>query len=117
MKIIGATNRIDILDNAIIRPGRLDRLIEIGLPDDHGRLEILKVHTKKMNLQKVSLKKLAAEMESFTGAEIRAVCTEAGFFAIREDKDHVTHEDFLKATEKIRFEEDDDDFEHRGLLG
>ena len=70
-----------------------------------------------MNLQKVSLKKLAAEMEGFTGAEIKAVCTESGFFAIREDRDHVTHEDFLEATEKIRFEEEDDGIEHRSLLG
>jgi len=117
VKIIGATNRIDILDTAIIRPGRLDRLIEVGLPNEDGRYEILKVHTKKMNLQKVNLKKLAIEMEGFTGAEIKAACTESGFFAIREDRDHVTHEDFLVATEKIRFEDVDEELEHRGLLG
>ena len=114
VKIIGATNRIDILDSAIIRPGRLDRLIEIGLPNEEGRHEILKVHTKRMNLQKVNLKKLATEMEGFTGAEIKAACTESGFFAIREDRDHVTQEDFIVAIEKVRFEEED---EHPGAFG
>lgn len=109
VKIIGATNRLDILDNAIIRPGRLDRLIEVGLPDETGRLDILKVHSKKMNLQDVDLKVLSAEMEYFSGAEIRAVCTEAGFCAIRENRDTVTHDDFTKAIEKVRTFEDPED--------
>jgi len=108
VKLIGATNRLDILDPAITRPGRLDRLIKIGLPCVEGRLEILKVHTRRMNLQKVNLKKLALKMEDFSGAEIRAVCTEAGFFAIRENRDHVTQEDFLMATEKIGIEGEED---------
>ena len=115
VKIIGATNRLDILDNAIIRPGRLDRLIEVSLPNEEGRLEILKVHTRKMNLKNVNLKKMATEMEDFTGAEIRAVCTEAGFFAIRDNRDHISTDDLLNAIEKIRFEEDDE--EHPGLFG
>ncbi|MEK6969560.1 MAG: AAA family ATPase [Nanoarchaeota archaeon] len=105
VKIIGATNRIDMLDDAIIRPGRLDRLIEVGLPDEEGRLEILKVHTTRMNLQKVKLKELAKAMENFSGADIRAVCTEAGYFAIREDREHVTGSDFLLAIDKIKTEE------------
>ena len=108
VKIIGATNRIDILDQAIIRPGRLDRLIEVGLPDEKGRMEILKVHSKEMNLQKVKLKDLSEAMTDFSGAEIRATCTEAGYFAIRENRDHVTHDDFLKAIEKVRIEEEED---------
>jgi len=109
VKIIGATNRIDILDSAIIRPGRLDRLIEVGLPDEEGRLEVLKVHTKKMNLQKIDLKEVAAAMIDFSGAEVRAVCTEAGFFAIRENRDHVTQKDFLEAIEKVRFDDEEED--------
>jgi len=109
VKIIGATNRIDILDNAIIRPGRLDRLIEVGLPDEEGRLEVLKVHTKKMNLQKVDLNEVAASMIDFSGAEVRAVCTEAGFFAIRESRDHVIQQDFLEAIEKVRLEDEEED--------
>ncbi len=107
VKIIGATNRIDILDNAIIRPGRLDRLIEVGLPDEEGRLEILKVHTANMNLQKVKLKELAKAMENFSGADIRAACTEAGYFAIRENREQVTRADFLLAIDKVKTEEND----------
>ena len=109
VKIIGATNRVDILDPAIIRPGRLDRLIEVGLPDIEGRTEIFKVHSSKMNLKGVNIKDLMAKTENFSGAEIRALCTEAGFFAIREARDHVTHDDFLNAVEKVRFEEEDDE--------
>jgi proteasome regulatory subunit len=116
VKIIGATNRLDILDQAIVRPGRLDRLVEVGLADEQGRLEILKVHTKKMNLKKVSLKSLAGEMENFSGAEIRAACTEAGYFAIRSEREYVTHEDFLEAIEKVRIEEEDDG-EYMRLVG
>jgi proteasome regulatory subunit len=112
VKIIGATNRLDILDPAIIRPGRLDRLIEVGLPDEKGRLEILKVHTKRMNLQNISLKYISNLMTDFSGAEIRAACTESGFFAIRENRDHVTKNDFEKAIEKVRIYEEEDE-EHR----
>lgn len=115
VKIIGATNRIDILDKAIIRPGRLDRLIEIGLPDEVGRLQIFKVHSAQMNMRKVNAKKLAAEMENFSGAEIRAVCMEAGYFAIRENRSFVTQEDFLNAIEKVRFEEEDEG--HKKMFG
>lgn len=107
VKVIGATNRIDILDRAIIRPGRLDRLIEVGLPDETGRLEIFKVHTKRMNLQKVKMPELVKEMVDFSGAEIQAVCTEAGYFAIRENREYVTQQDFLQAIEKVRQDEED----------
>ncbi len=115
VKIIGATNRLDILDHAIIRPGRLDRLIEVGLPNEEGRLEILKVHSKKMNLQKVNLKTIASLMEDFSGAEIRAACTEAGFCAIRERRDYITKSDFLQAIDKLQI--DDDDTEHKDIFG
>lgn len=107
VKVIGATNRIDILDQAIIRPGRLDRLIEVGLPDVEGRLEIMKVHTQNMNLQKVQMKDLVQSMENFSGAEIRAACTEAGYFAIRQEREFVTNDDFLQAIEKVRMEDED----------
>ena len=108
VKIIGATNRLDILDLAIIRPGRLDRLIEVNVPDEEGRYEILAVHTKNMNLKRVNLKDIAARTVNCTGAELRAICTEAGFFAIRDDRDHVTKHDFLQAIEKVAFEEEED---------
>jgi proteasome regulatory subunit len=110
VKIIGATNRIDILDKAIIRPGRLDRLIEVGLPDENGRIEILKVHAANMNLKKMDLNEISKLMENFSGAEIKAACTEAGYFAIRENREFVTQEDFVKAVEKIRIEEEDEEY-------
>ena len=115
VKIIAATNRVDILDQAIIRPGRLDRLIEVTLPDERGRLEILKVHTRNMSMKKIKLAELAANMDNFSGAEIQAVCTEAGYFAIRENRDFVTQDDFMLAIDKITVEDDDD--EDPGMIG
>ena len=114
VKIIGATNRKDILDEAIVRPGRLDRLLFIGLPDAEGRYEILKVHTKGMSLKGIKLKNLADKMEDFCGAEIKAVCTEAGYFAIREDRDQVTQQDFLNAIQKIKMNESEEDLSFFG---
>ncbi len=102
VKIIGATNRIDILDRALLRPGRFDRIIEIPLPDIQGRAAILDVHTKKMRLDSgVDLSDIAALTEGKNGADIKAICMEAGMFAIRRDQDAVSKEDFLDAIEKI----------------
>ncbi len=109
VKIIGATNRVDILDPAIIRPGRLDRLIEIPLPDAKGRHEIFNIHTKNMKLENdVNLKKVIEMMENFSGAEIRAVCTESGYCAIRKNRISVFMEDFLEAIKKISVDEVDE---------
>ena len=105
VKVIGATNRIDILDNAIIRPGRLDRLINISLPGKKGRVEILKIHASRMNLENINFDDLGERMDNFSGAEIKAVCTEAGYFAIREDRSKLQKEDFLKAIDKVKLEE------------
>ncbi|MBI2651763.1 AAA family ATPase [Candidatus Woesearchaeota archaeon] len=103
VKIIGATNRKDILDPAIIRPGRLDRLLYIPLPKTEARFEILKIHCKNMNFSKdADLKVLSDSMEELSGAEIKAVCTEAGYFAIRENRTQVTKNDMVMAIEKIR---------------
>ncbi|MBC7110296.1 MAG: AAA family ATPase, partial [Archaeoglobi archaeon] len=102
VKIIGATNRVDILDPALLRPGRFDRLIEIPLPDFEGRLEILRIHTRKMNLRDVDLRRIAEETEGASGADLKAIATEAGMFAIREGREYVTHDDFLKAIRKVR---------------
>ena len=107
VKIIGATNRKDILDPAVIRPGRLDRLIYVPIPTKEARIEIFKIHCKDMTLDKgFSIKGIVERMENFSGAEINAVCTEAGYFAIRNDRTKVVKEDFEKAIEKVKKEEE-----------
>ena len=108
VKVIAATNRPDILDPAITRPGRLDRLIEVPLPDRDARLEILKIHTRKMNLAKnIKLEKLSDLTKGMSGADLKAVCTEAGYYAIRANRYSVKLEDFLKAIRKVKKEEED----------
>ena len=102
VKIIGATNRPDILDDALLRPGRFDRIIDVGLPDADGRKQIFDIHLAHMNVDgEVSSKKLADITEGVSGAEIKSICTEAGMLAIRDDRDHVTEKDFLAAKEKV----------------
>ncbi|MCD6373820.1 MAG: proteasome-activating nucleotidase [Thermococcus sp.] len=101
VKVIAATNRPDILDPALLRPGRFDRLIEVPLPDFRGRLEILKVHTRKMNLKGVDLRIIAEMTEGASGADLKAIATEAGMFAIRERREYITQEDFLNAIDKV----------------
>ncbi|AEC51634.1 proteasome-activating nucleotidase [Pyrococcus sp. NA2] len=101
VKVIAATNRPDILDPALLRPGRFDRLIEVPLPDFEGRLEILKVHTRRMKLKNVDLRVIAEMTEGASGADLKAIATEAGMFAIRERRTYVTQEDFLKAVDKV----------------
>jgi len=102
VKVIGATNRIDMLDPALLRPGRFDRLIEVPLPDFNGRLDIFRIHIKSMNLHEdVDIKALAKITEGASGADIKAICTEAGMFAIRNGREYVQMEDFMKAIEKI----------------
>lgn len=118
VKIIGATNRKDILDPAIIRPGRLDRLIHIPIPSKEARLDIFKIHTKNMSMDKtVSNEAIIERMENFSGAEIKAVCTEAGYFAIRQVREYVTREDFLKAIDKVRQEEEAEGKDFMGMFG
>ncbi|MFQ5884926.1 MAG: proteasome-activating nucleotidase [Thermoplasmata archaeon] len=102
VKIIAATNRPDILDEALLRPGRFDRIIEIPIPSQEGRLDIFKIHMRKMNVSKsINFGTLASRCEGATGADIKAICTEAGMFAIREDRDVVTKADFERSTEKV----------------
>ncbi len=118
VKIIGATNRKDILDPAVIRPGRLDRLIHIPIPKNEARLEILKIHSRNMSLSKdVGLNGLSAQMKDLSGAEIKAVCTEAGYFAIRENRTSVTRKDFLKAIDKVKREEDAEGEDYMKMFG
>jgi proteasome regulatory subunit len=102
VKIIGATNRPDILDDALLRPGRFDRIIEIPIPSYEGRLSIFKIHTHKMSIgTEVDFDALAQRADGATGADLKAMCTEAGMFAIREDRDSVTMTDFELAVDKV----------------
>lgn len=102
IKIIMATNRIDILDPALLRPGRIDRKIEFPAPNTDARLEILRIHSKRMNLVRgINLKDIAEKLIGASGAETKAVCTEAGMFALRERRVHVTQEDFEMAVSKV----------------
>jgi len=105
VKIIGATNRIDILDRALLRPGRFDRIIEIPLPDETGRLSILKVHCRALMVDEtVNLREVAQQTEGKNGADLRAICMEAGMFAIRKERPAITQEDFRAAITKIRLD-------------
>lgn len=101
-KIIMATNRPDTLDPALLRAGRLDRKIEISLPNEAGRLEIFKIHTAKVSKHgEFDFEALVKMSDGFNGADIRNVVTEAGFFAIREDRDYIIQNDMLKAVRKV----------------
>jgi 26S proteasome regulatory subunit T6 len=98
-----ATNRLDTLDPALLRPGRIDRKIFFPEPSLEARADILKIHSRKMNLTKdVDLKKIAEKMPVTSGAEVKAVCTEAGMFALRERRTHVNMEDFELAVAKVQ---------------
>jgi proteasome regulatory subunit len=110
VRIIAATNRFDMLDRAILRPGRFDRLIEVPLPDEEGREKIFEIHTRNMSVEAgLDYEQLARDTEGMSGADIRAICTEAGMFAIRDDRETITTEDFREAREKLEAEEEDDD--------
>ena len=118
VKLIGATNRIDILDPAVIRPGRLDRLIRVDVPTAEGRKQIFKIHTKKMTLDKtVSLSDMVTRTEGLSGAEIHAICTEAGYFAIRDSRTTIKREDFLKGIEKVKQNEKDEGDDYVRMFG
>jgi proteasome regulatory subunit len=107
VKIIAATNRIDLLDPALLRPGRFDRIIEIPIPDEKAREEILKIHTRKMNLEKdLDLAKIANITDGLSGADLNVIVKEAGMFVLRRRGDMITMKDFLDAFEKVVSEED-----------
>ena len=108
--IIGATNRPDILDPALLRPGRFDRFIEVPLPNIDGRREILKIHTKNMSLsEEADIDFLAELTDGLSGADLKAVCTEAGMFAIRDERDEVSVDDFMKSTDKVMSKNKEDE--------
>jgi len=102
VKMIMATNRPDVLDPALLRPGRLDRKIEIPLPNESSRIHILKIHasklTKKGDIDYEAVVKLS---DGFNGADLRNVCTESGMFAVRDGREYVIQDDFMKAVRKV----------------
>ncbi|KAI5187068.1 26S proteasome regulatory subunit T6 [Nematocida homosporus] len=117
IKVIMATNRIDILDSALLRPGRIDRKIEFPAPKEEARLEILKIHSRKMNLTKnIDLAKISTKLPGASGAEVKSVCTEAGMFALRERRTHVTKDDFEMAVAKVMKKTNDPNSDLRKLL-
>jgi 26S proteasome regulatory subunit T4 len=110
VKMIMATNRPDVLDPALMRPGRLDRKIEIPLPNAEGRKDILKIHACKMAIcpegeepakYPIDFDSIVSLADGFNGADLRNICTEAGMYAIRADRDHAIQEDFMRAVRKI----------------
>lgn len=102
VKIIGATNRVDILDPALLRPGRFDRMIEFPIPNDEARRAIFKIHTKRLRVEeKIDLDRLVSLTEGATGADIKAIATEAGMFAIRKEAEMIVHKDFIDAIDKV----------------
>ncbi|WP_336326604.1 proteasome-activating nucleotidase Pan1 [Halovenus sp. HT40] len=110
IRIIAATNRFDMLDRAILRPGRFDRLIEVPKPDAAGREQIFQIHTRSMNIaDDVDYAELAEIAVEASGADVKAICTEAGMFAIRDDRTEIRMKDFQEAYDKIEAEEEEAD--------
>ena len=108
IKIIAATNRIDILDPALLRPGRFDRIIEIPLPSLEGRMKILNIHAGKVNkAPDVDLDKIAKETEEASGADLKSIVVEAGMNAIRRGATTVSGDDFKMAINKVLGDEEE----------
>ena len=103
VSIMAASNRPDILDEALLRPGRFDRIIKIPLPEEEARLKIIKIHTKEMSVSKgINYKKIAAETEGLSGADLRALCVEAGMNAINDKQAKISSKNFFDALEKVK---------------
>jgi proteasome regulatory subunit len=117
VKLIAATNRLDMLDPALLRPGRFDRVIEIPLPSKEARESILKIHTRGMNLDRdVNLRLIAELSEGSSGADLKSLSTEAGMYAIREERTTVYQSDFERAAAKILLKDRNHMAEPEGLI-
>ena len=101
VKIIAATNRPDILDDALLRPGRFDRVIEIPIPDDASRKAILGVHLSSMNTKKIAIGRVVERTKGYSGAELKATCVEAGMIAIRDGRSVVSQSDMMLAVSRL----------------
>ena len=103
VSIMAASNRPDILDEALLRPGRFDRIIKIPLPEEEARLKIIKIHTKEMSVSRgINYKKIAAETEGLSGADLRALCVEAGMNSINDKQSKISSKNFFDALEKVQ---------------
>ncbi|KAJ1853134.1 26S proteasome regulatory subunit 6A [Coemansia sp. RSA 1822] len=103
IKVIAATNRIDILDPALLRSGRLDRKIEFPLPNEEARARIVSIHARKMNVSKdVNFEELARSCDEFNGAQCKAICVEAGMIALRRGATQLSHEDFMEGIQEVQ---------------
>ena len=102
--MIAATNRPDILDPALVRSGRLDRKIEFPMPNEEARAGILKIHSRKMNVnsEDVNYNELARSTDTFNGAMLKAVCVEAGMIALRRGAECLKHEDFVEGIAQVQ---------------
>ena len=101
VKIIAATNRPDILDDALLRPGRFDRIVTIPLPDEKGRKAILELHTSSMSTKRIKIQRIVDKTEGYSGAELKAVCVEAGMIAIRDKRSSITNDDLMLAVTRL----------------
>jgi len=103
IKVIAATNRVDILDPALLRSGRIDRKIEFPLPNESARANILQIHSRKMNVNpNVNFQELARATVDFNAAQLKAVCVEAGMIALRNGNTELTHEDYVEAVGEVQ---------------
>ncbi len=103
VRIIAATNRPDILDSALLRPGRFDRFIQIPMPNEEARVMILKIHCRKMKLlEDVDFEAIISLTEGMSGSDLKAIAMEAGMFAVREERQGVGKDDFLNAIKKLK---------------
>jgi len=103
IKVVAATNRVDILDPALLRSGRIDRKIEFPLPTEDARARILQIHSRKMNCSaEVNFEELARCTDDFNGAQLKAVCVEAGMIALRRDSTQINHEDFMDGITQVQ---------------
>jgi len=103
IKVIAATNRIDILDPALVRSGRLDRKIECPHPNEESRARVMQIHSRKMNVSPdVNFDELARSTDDFNGAQLKAVCVEAGMIALRRGAKLLTHEDYMEGIMEVQ---------------
>lgn len=108
IKVIAATNRVDVLDPALLRSGRLDRKIEFPLPNEEARAQILKIHSRKMKVDPaVNWGELARSTDEFGGAMLKAVCVEAGMIALRMGKNKIGHEHYVDAIAEVQAKKKD----------